>query len=102
MGAGGLEPPEAEAGGFTVPCNCHYATPPLRWGKICWRKELNPQPSDYKSGALPIELRQHRNALILAKKKHCAQLFDESSSSFLGSSLESSGSGFLGVSAKRL
>ena len=29
-------------------------------GKICWRKELNPQPSDYKSGALPIELLQQR------------------------------------------
>ena len=28
--------------------------------RICWRKELNPQPSDYKSGALPIELRQQR------------------------------------------
>ena len=26
----------------------------------CWRKELNPQPSDYKSGALPIELRQQK------------------------------------------
>ncbi len=28
------------------------------WGENCWRKELNPQPSDYKSGALPIELLQ--------------------------------------------
>ena len=27
---------------------------------ICWRKDLNPQPSDYKSDALPIELLQHR------------------------------------------
>ena len=24
-----------------------------------WREELNPQPADYKSAALPIELRQH-------------------------------------------
>ena len=24
-----------------------------------WRWDLNPQPPDYKSGALPIELRQH-------------------------------------------
>lgn len=24
-----------------------------------WRWESNPQPPDYKSGALPIELRQH-------------------------------------------
>jgi hypothetical protein len=25
-----------------------------------WRRELNPRPSDYKSDALPAELRQHR------------------------------------------
>ena len=24
-----------------------------------WRRDLNPQPPDYKSGALPVELRQH-------------------------------------------
>lgn len=29
MGAAGLEPAETEVGGFTVPCNCRYATPPL-------------------------------------------------------------------------
>ncbi len=56
LGASGLEPPETEVGGFTVPCNCRYATPPLKW--VCWLKDLNPQPSDYKSGALPIELSQ--------------------------------------------
>ncbi len=27
---------------------------------LSWRQELNLQPPDYKSGALPIELRQHR------------------------------------------
>ena len=59
MGAVGLEPTETEVEGFTVPCNCRYATPPIRKLENCWRKELNPQPSDYKSGALPIELRQH-------------------------------------------
>lgn len=32
MGAGGLEPPEPEGEGFTVPCNCRYATPPKRLG----------------------------------------------------------------------
>src|SRR5271156_815737 len=25
-----------------------------------WRRDLNPRPPDYKSGALPTELRQHR------------------------------------------
>src|SRR5262245_42968525 len=28
-----------------------------RWS---WRRELNPRPADYKSAALPTELRQHR------------------------------------------
>ncbi len=28
MGAVGLEPTDPEGEGFTVPCNCHYATPP--------------------------------------------------------------------------
>ena len=72
MGAVGLEPTETEVEGFTVPCNCRYATPPegkdgiisFLFRKDCWRKELNPQPSDYKSGALPIELRQQKIALF--------------------------------------
>ena len=28
LGAAGLEPAETEVEGFTVPCNCRYATPP--------------------------------------------------------------------------
>jgi hypothetical protein len=28
MGVVGLEPTETEVEGFTVPCNCRYATPP--------------------------------------------------------------------------
>ena len=43
MGVAGLEPAEAEAGGFTVPCNCRYATPPERRRKFhaiikTWKK----------------------------------------------------------------
>ena len=36
-------------------------TRPLNPGplKLSWRRELNPRPSDYKSDALPTELRQH-------------------------------------------
>ena len=30
MGAVGLEPTETEVEGFTVPCNCRYATPPRK------------------------------------------------------------------------
>jgi hypothetical protein len=33
MGASGLEPPKTEVGGFTVPCNCRYATPPRKVGR---------------------------------------------------------------------
>ncbi|MCH9617036.1 MAG: hypothetical protein SP1CHLAM9_03380 [Chlamydiia bacterium] len=40
----------------------HYATLPLKiesiLRKFCWRRDSNPQPSDYKSGTLPVELRQ--------------------------------------------
>ena len=40
----------------------HYATPPSQkktiLENICWQRDSNPQPSDYKSGALPIELHQ--------------------------------------------
>ena len=66
LGAARLELAETEVDGFTVHCNCHYATPPE--GKKCWRKELNPQPSDYKSGALPIELLQ-QNAIVFTRIK---------------------------------
>ncbi len=31
MGAAGLEPAETGVEGFTVPCNCHYATPPKEY-----------------------------------------------------------------------
>jgi hypothetical protein len=33
MGAVGLEPTEPEGEGFTVPCNCRYATPPNKLGR---------------------------------------------------------------------
>ena len=34
----------------------HFAKPPWNW---CRREDLNPQPTDYKSVALPIELSRH-------------------------------------------
>lgn len=73
---GGFEPPKALPTDLqSVPFD-HSGTPPnsknngqpsslkldispsdsKRWS---WRWDLNPQPPDYKSGALPIELRQH-------------------------------------------
>jgi hypothetical protein len=38
-------------------CRLFRAEPNQRWS---WRRELNPRPSDYKSDALPAELRQPR------------------------------------------
>ena len=41
MGAIGLEPTKTEVGGFTVPCNCRYATPP-GLGKDLLEKGIEP------------------------------------------------------------
>jgi hypothetical protein len=39
-----------------------------------WRRELNPRPSDYKSDALPAELRQRRsNRVRIAERAHQLQ-----------------------------
>lgn len=72
---GGFEPPKALPTDLqSVPFD-HSGTPPnsknnkeppnLKFGislstfeRWSWRWDLNPQPPDYKSGALPIELRQ--------------------------------------------
>ncbi len=40
----------------------HLGTPPiLVWS---WRWDSNPQPADYKSAALPIELRQRKEEYL--------------------------------------
>ena len=72
MGAVRLELTKPEGEGFTVPCNCRYATPPEE-EKRCWRKELNPQPSDYKSGALPIELLQLKKRDFITEERFSSQ-----------------------------
>lgn len=37
--------------------------------KLSWRRDLNPRPSDYKSDALPAELRQRRpNRVRIAER----------------------------------
>ena len=48
---GGFEPPNPEGADLQSAAFSHFATPP--W---CRLKDLNPQPTDYKSVALPIEL----------------------------------------------
>ena len=65
-------------GGTTIPRQFHTATllangrgvcNSIGWKKLrwSWRRGLNPRPSDYKSDALPTELRQ-RN-LILHRRR---------------------------------
>ena len=45
-----------------------YSPPPLASRALLliwsWQRDLNPQPADYKSAALPVELCQHMNYLI--------------------------------------
>lgn len=43
--------------------------------KGCWRKDLNPQPSDYKSDALPVELLQQKEWLLYQKEDFSEHLF---------------------------
>ena len=47
-----------------VPNQALYQTEPYleKWG---WRLESNPQPADYKSAALPIELHQRYNVKLV-------------------------------------
>ncbi len=52
----GFEPPNPEGADLQSAAFSHFATPPRAW---CRRKDLNPQPTDYKSVALPVELHRH-------------------------------------------
>ncbi|GEM_PF-6720610 len=69
--AEGLEPP-------TFPTSCRD-TLPIDTKKSssefffqraffpCWRRDSNPQPADYKSAALPVELRKHNFQILKIK-----------------------------------
>ncbi len=58
MGAVRLELTKAEAEGFTVPCNCHYATPPKGKRRML-AKGLEPSTVRLQGGCSTIELHQH-------------------------------------------
>jgi hypothetical protein len=81
---GGFEPPKASPTDLqSVPFD-HSGTPPFHLRKCrsiamnsnkkedrhsrlliwSWRWDLNPQPADYKSAALPIELRQQKTGQV--------------------------------------
>ena len=52
------------AGGFWMGSEFAHLYKSLKqWS---WRRDLNPRPSDYKSDALPTELRQHSEATIFS------------------------------------
>ena len=56
VGRGGFEPPKSVTADLQSAPFGHSGTYPRLWS---WRWDLNPQPADYKSAALPIELHQH-------------------------------------------
>jgi hypothetical protein len=53
----GIEPTNARA---TIWCVNHFAIVATFW---CRLQDLNPQPTDYKSVALPIELSRHKERI---------------------------------------
>ena len=64
VGRGGFEPPKSVTADLQSAPFGHSGTYPYevgfsQTGEWSWRWDLNPQPADYKSAALPIELRQH-------------------------------------------
>src|ERR1700735_385024 len=46
--------------------------------ELSWRRDLNPRPSDYKSDALPTELRQHcaNRTKLSHRHSNCKRLSD--------------------------
>jgi hypothetical protein len=64
------EPPDLQSGPFG-----HSGTSPKNrtWS---WRWDSNPRPADYKSAALPAELRQHTPNTITAYFKSFLSTFE--------------------------
>src|ERR1700674_2542494 len=50
----------------SAPCRKSLEIHFLRFICWSWRRDLNPRPPDYKSGALPTELRQRTGTSVLA------------------------------------
>ena len=73
---------------FNFNCrNCSASLPADFWWS--WRRELNPRPSDYKSDALPAELRQRRsNRVRIADKAQKLQEAGEGRSTVRASAVE--------------
>jgi hypothetical protein len=56
-GGGQIRTAEPEGADLQSAAFSHFATPPK--AETCRPEDLNPQPTDYKSVALPIELGRH-------------------------------------------
>ena len=56
VGDDGFEPPNSKRADLQSAVFSHFTNPPKTW---CRREDLNPQPTDYKSVALPVELQRH-------------------------------------------
>lgn len=65
---GGFEPPKSYDDRFTV-CSLWPLGNPSTWS---WRWDSNPQPADYKSAALPVELRQPTEMSVYIRLIHLA------------------------------
>ena len=53
-GGGQTRTDEVVRRGIYSPLQLPLCDTPIRMGKNCWRKELNPQPTVYKTAALPL------------------------------------------------
>ena len=57
-GGGQIRTAEPEGADLQSAAFSHFATPPAK-KQWCRQEDLNPQPTDYKSVALPVELHRH-------------------------------------------
>ncbi len=75
MGAVRLELTKPEGEGFTVPCNCHYATPPKGREERLLAKGLEPSTVRLQGGCSTIELHQHKKLSLITNGVVYDQLF---------------------------
>lgn len=54
IGGGQTRTGELRRGGIYSPLQLPLCDTPQEMDGICWRKDLNPQPSAYKADALPL------------------------------------------------
>lgn len=97
MGAIGLEPTETEVEGFTVPCNCHYATPPDKTGQEMAEEKFADRRNRTHNRPITnrvlyqlsyVSTRHTLRLEFIAKRPDCAQDFSLKISHFFSFPLE--------------